>query len=144
VIEVRPLADEELELVDARLPLSRLGQPGGEYLVAWKDGDPVGHAFLDCRHDPPDLQDVYVLDAHRRRGIARTLTAAAEQRALERGHEQLALEVSADNLPARALYENLGYIPTGGSRRVMGTILIRGTPLEVDETLLAMDKPLRR
>jgi GNAT superfamily N-acetyltransferase len=141
-MEVRPLTGDELALADSRLPLSRLDQAGGEYLVAWEDGDPVGHAFLDWRRNPPDLQDVYVADAHRRRGIAQALTTAAEQRALERGHDHLGLEVSEENVAARTLYEKLGYRPTGASRRVSGTIVIRGAPLEVDDTLLAMSRRL--
>jgi len=144
VIDVRTLAPQELEVVDARLPLHRLGQPDGEYLVAWDDLDPVGHAFVDWRRNPPQLGDVYVAEPSRRRGVASALTAAAEQRASERGHTTLGLEVSADNAAAVALYEKLGYRPTGERRRVTGTIVIRGTPMDVDDTIVAMKRPLGR
>jgi ribosomal protein S18 acetylase RimI-like enzyme len=87
---------------------------------------------------------VYVAEPSRRRGVASALTAAAEQRASERGHETLALEVSADNAAAAALYERLGYRPTGEQRRVSGTIMIRGKPMDVDDTIVGMKKPLER
>src|SRR5439155_16972617 len=88
VIEIRPLAGQEVGIVDAKVPLSRLDQPGGEYLVAWADGEPVGHAHIDWREDPPELQDVLVAESHRRRGIGSALTTAAEELVRERGHSR--------------------------------------------------------
>ncbi len=141
-LEIRPLADAELELVDARLPLHRLDQANGIYLVAWDGGDPVGHAYLALTH-PPELQDVFVLPARRRGGIATELTRAAEAEAAQRGHHRLTLAVSIENSPARRLYERLGYVDAGvPPKRVQGTILLRGEPLDVDDTLLTLEKAL--
>jgi GNAT superfamily N-acetyltransferase len=143
MIQVRPIRDDERAFVDERLPLSRLDQPGGEYLVAWLDREPIGHAHLDWAADPPELQDVFVLEAERRRGVASELTAAAENRVRERGHDRLHLEAGLANPAARTLYEKLGYRRTDDPpRRVQGTILIRGEPLEVDDTLLRFEKTL--
>jgi hypothetical protein len=61
VLVVRLLEIEEVAVAAERLPLNRLAQPGGEYLVAWDGSEPVGHAHLDwpttrnrlcalCRH----------------------------------------------------------------------------------------------
>jgi len=141
VIEVRPL-DPADERTLARLPFSRLGAPGGEYLVAWAAGEPVGHAHVDWQHHPPQLQDVFVSERLRRRGIATMLTAAAESRALKRGHRSLGLEVGLDSDAARTLYEKLGFRATGATRRVKGTIMLRTGPIEVDDTLIAMTKEL--
>jgi GNAT superfamily N-acetyltransferase len=140
VIEIEPLAEDDPAL--DLLPFSRLGSPGGEYLVAWDGGEPVGHAHVDWTHRPPELQDVFVAEAHRRRGVATALTIAAEQAARERGHAQLALEVGLESPGPRALYERLGYRPTGSTRRVKGTIVLRSGPLEVDDTLIAMVKSI--
>jgi GNAT superfamily N-acetyltransferase len=142
MIEIRTLAAADVEIVDTTLPLSRLEQADGEYLVAWENGVPVGHAHVDWRLDPPELQDVLVAESQRRRGIGSALTTAAEELARERGHARFALTVSAENAAARSLYEKLGYRATGSERRVQGTILIRGRPLEVDDTLVTLDKPL--
>jgi GNAT superfamily N-acetyltransferase len=143
-LDVRPLSPAERDFVDARLPLSRLDRPGGEYLVAWTAGEPVGHAHIDWAADPPELQDVFVPESRRRQGIASALTEAAEQRASSRGRSRLALEVSeVKNPAARRLYERLGYRTTGEPpRRVRGTILIRGEPFEVDDTLVRLQKTL--
>lgn len=47
--------------------------------------------------------------AHRRRGIARTLLAAAEKGARARGRTAMTLEVRCDNRAALRLYELCGY-----------------------------------
>ena len=143
MIDVRTLTSGELELVDRHLPLSRLDQPGGEYLVAWVNGVPVGHAHLDWRHDPPELQDVFVAESHRRRGIAVRLSTEAEGRARARGFDRIALDVDVDAPGPRALYEKLGYREKGTPpRHVKGTIMLRGEPFAVDAVLIDMVKDL--
>ncbi|KAF7599112.1 MAG: GNAT family N-acetyltransferase [Candidatus Dactylopiibacterium carminicum] len=46
---------------------------------------------------------------HRREGLARLLVAAVEQEAWRRGACHVTLEVGEENIPARTLYESLGY-----------------------------------
>jgi GNAT superfamily N-acetyltransferase len=137
-VRVRPLDEAELAAVDAVLPLHRLGQEG-VYLVAWEGAEPVGHGFL-IAGDPPELADVFVREEHRRRGVATALTRAAEERC---GAARLRLTVGVGNAAARALYERCGYVDAGvPPRRVQGTILLRGEPLEIDDTLLTLEKQL--
>lgn len=141
-IRVRVLADREIERVAAVLGLARLHQGNGFYLVAWRDEEPVGHGHLALA-DPPELQDVYVRTERRRRGIGKMLTSAAEVAARDHGFRQLRLEVSQQELPAQALYRSCGYVDTGAPpRRVLGTVMIRTGPIEVDDTLLTLEKPL--
>jgi GNAT superfamily N-acetyltransferase len=143
-VNVRPLAPHEVERVlAAGLGLSRLPRGDGSfYLVAWDGDAPLGHAHL-ALDDPPELQDVSVLEAHRRRGVASALTRAAEHAAAARGHTRLTLTVSVDNEAAQALYRKLGYRDTGlPPRRVTGTVQIRTGPLEVDDTLLTWERTL--
>jgi len=143
VLVVRPLEIEEVEVAAERLPLNRLAQPGGEYLVAWDGSEPVGHAHLDWRLDPPELQDVFVREPLRRRGIGSALCAAAERHVAKRGGRRIGLEVSEEDPAARALYEKVGYHQTDDPpRRVRGTIELRCGPIDVDETLVRFDKPL--
>ena len=140
--QTRRLAPQEIERVAAVLGLARLDQGDGFYLVAWAGDDPLGHAHL-ALGDPPELQDVEVRPEHRRRGVASTLTRAAEEEALARGHGRVRVEVSIANAAAQALYRGLGYVDAGiPPRRVQGTISIRTGPLEVDDTLLTWEKRL--
>jgi ribosomal protein S18 acetylase RimI-like enzyme len=143
-VRIERLAASDVErVVSAGLGLARLHQRGdGFYLVAWDGGDPLGHAHVALT-DPPELQDVEVLPAHRRRGVATALTRAAEDTVAAAGHTRLTLTVSAAADAAQALYRSLGYVDSGiPPRRVQGTITIRSGPIEVDDTLLTWQKDL--
>ena len=148
---VTELRTEDVARVDTVLPLNRLDQhreTNSTYLIAWKDDEPVGHAHVawtGTHLGLPEVQDVYVLPALRRRGIARALTAAAEDLVRERGLSSISLSVSRDgNEPARRLYESLGYVDAGVEHvRVSGTIMLRGRPFDVDDTLVYLVKHLR-
>jgi GNAT superfamily N-acetyltransferase len=143
VIEIRTMTAGEVEIVDRYLPLDRLDQPGGEWLVAWEVETPVGHLHLDWRADPPEVQNLFVLETHRRRGIASRLSEAAEERVRERGFDRIALDVDVEAADARALYEKLGYRERGGlRRRQTGTILLRGRPFSFDVVLIDLVKDL--
>ena len=149
---VRELKEAELPAVDARLPLDRLDQwrsGNSVFLVAWDRDEPVGHALLEwpgpkCE-DPalPELQNVFVPPERRRQGIATALDAAAEERARSAGFDALALTCSVDNAGALRAWERLGYRRSGRApRRMQGTILLRGKPFEIDDTLLHFVKTL--
>jgi GNAT superfamily N-acetyltransferase len=142
-IDVRELTDADVELVDAQLPLSRLDW-AQTYLVAWEEDTPVGHAHVAWSNTTlgvPEVQDVFVAERFRRRGVASTLTRAAERLAAERGHRRISLSFGIANEPARRLYEGLGYRRAGlKPQRVYGTILIRGRPVDVDDTLIYLVK----
>ena len=144
---IRALTDAEVPAVDARLPLHRLDRPG-TYLVAWEGEEPLGHAFVawsGTKLGVPELQDVWVKPERRRSGVATALTLAAEDETQRQGADQISLSVGIANEAARALYERLGYEPAGVEpERVAGTILLRGRPFEVDDTLLYLVKPLGR
>jgi GNAT superfamily N-acetyltransferase len=150
VISVRQLEPGEIAAVDRQLPLSRLRQPaegGSTYLIAWDADRPVGHAHIawDGTHMAlPEIQDVFVLPEQRRRGIATELTCAAEAEARNRGWRSISLSVSQDGNPqARRLYEKLGYLDAGlAPVRVSGEIMLRGRPLQVDDTLVYLTKSL--
>jgi GNAT superfamily N-acetyltransferase len=143
-MNVRPLLPEDTErVIEAGLGLSRLPRGDGSfYLVAWNGDEPLGHAYL-ALGDPPELQDVSVLPAHRRRGVATALTRAAEAEASARGHAVLTLTVGIMNEGAQALYLSLGYRDSGlPPTRVQGTVQIRSGPIEVDDTLLTWERDL--
>jgi GNAT superfamily N-acetyltransferase len=127
------------------LPLNRLGVHQ-TYLVAWQDDEPVGHAHLAWtggKLDVPELQDVFVLERERRRGIARALTLKAEREVAARGHDRIGVSHGIANHAARLLYEGLGYRSAGVEPdHLKGTVLIRGRLVEVDDTLVHLVKDL--
>jgi GNAT superfamily N-acetyltransferase len=136
-VNIRPLHDDERgRVIASGLGLARLPRDDGSfYLVAWDAGEPVGHAHLALT-DPPEVQDVEVLEQHRGRGIATALMAAAADEATARGFDRLTITVSTGKPEVEALYRRLGYEDAGVPlRRVTGTVQIRTGPLEVDDTL---------
>ncbi len=139
---VRALAPDEVDVVNSVLGLARLHQGDGEYLVAWDGTTPVGHVHV-THGEPPEVQDLEVLPSARRRGIATALLSAAEAHCRSRGAARVRCDVSVDNPAARALYASLGYVDVGiAPRRVVGTIEIRTGPIDVDDTLLTLEKAL--
>ena len=150
MVTVTELMPADLERVDRHLPLNRLDQHvkgGSTYLVAWDGGLPVGHALIAWRGTHlglPELQDVFVSPAHRRRGIATTLTRTAEETVRARGQDRISLSVSrAGNPGARRLYDGLGYVDAGVAPvRVDGVVMLRGEPFHADDTLVYLAKDL--
>ena len=91
----------------------------------------------------PEVQDVFVVEQRRRSGVATALMAEAERLASAEGHERIGIGHSATNEAARRLYERLGYRDAGlPSTRIEGTIVIRGRPLDVDDTIVHLVKDL--
>ena len=139
---IRPLSPLEADDVGRTLGLARLLQGDGEYLVAWEGTMPIGHVHV-THTTPPELQDLEVHGAYRRRGIATSLLDAAEAACTARGDRRVLVEVSVDNPAARALYALRGYVDAGvAPRRVVGTVQVRTGPIEVDDTLLTLVKTL--
>jgi ribosomal protein S18 acetylase RimI-like enzyme len=86
---------------------------GATYLLASPDPDspPAGVCQLRFRHSlwtaAPDcwLEDLYVEDSARRRGIGDALVELALKVAVEQGARRIELDVHEGNAAARALYE---------------------------------------
>ena len=114
--------------------------------MAWEGDEPVGHvhvAWSGGKLGVPEIQDVFVVPRHRRRGIAAGLTTAAERETAARGHVRVSLSHGIANADARRLYGRLGYRDAGlDPEPVRGTVLMRGRPVEVDDTLIYLVKDL--
>ncbi|HEX9635059.1 MAG TPA: GNAT family N-acetyltransferase [Candidatus Limnocylindria bacterium] len=101
------------------------GRPGDAGVIAEVAGEPVGAAWH--RHFPaaqpgygfvaeriPEIS-VGVEAAWRGRGIGRALLTALFDRARSEGIEALSLSVDANNAPAVALYQSMGFRSAGGT-----------------------------
>lgn len=109
------------------------GSPTRRMFMAWLGGAPVGLAgAIDEEDGSAQLVSVWVHPDHRGRGVARQLSTAALAFAIEAGLRPVRLWVTDGNNSARALYESLGFAPTG-----------RRQPLPSDPTLREKELELR-
>jgi len=91
------------------------GYPNDLFIARDPDGRKAGYVWVGrTRHegtlDPHALiLDLYVVEAHRRKGLGSLLVETAEEWARQQALEQIVLDVEPDNSPARSLYESAGY-----------------------------------
>lgn len=109
-------SDESMAASVARL----IEDQATEYLLARADDgeQPCGVCQLRFRHSvwtgTPDcwLEDLYVSDTARGRGVGRALVELAFERARVRGAARVELDTNESNGSAIALYESLGFSST--------------------------------
>ena len=88
--------------------------PGPKTAILGRTGDrAAGMAFVACAGEEAMIHAVAVVEASRRRGMARNLVLAAARWAEATGARRLSLAVTAANVPARALYASLGMVAVG-------------------------------
>ncbi len=83
------------------------------WLVAEEDGHVAGYIGSQSVLGEADMMNVAVDPGFRRRGIAEALVTALIEKLRENGVYCLTLEVRASNLPARNLYDKLGFAQVG-------------------------------
>jgi GNAT superfamily N-acetyltransferase len=93
--------------------------PQGLFVVGLLDGEPVatgGWRRMDFAGDgtAAEIKRMFVLDAARRRGIARLVLAELEATAVAAGIERIVLNTGVHQPEAIALYESNGYLPVPG------------------------------
>jgi GNAT superfamily N-acetyltransferase len=106
-------------------------RPPFECLLAEENGEIVGFALFFATYSTwlgkqgLWLEDLFVLETHRRRGIGRALLGRVAQLAVERGCGRLEWAVLDWNAPALGFYRRLGAVAldTWTMHRVTGTAL---------------------
>jgi ribosomal-protein-alanine N-acetyltransferase len=93
------------------------GRPRRDYVVLTDTDGVLGYAGLDHGGDVADVMTIAVAPRAQGRGLGRSLLGELERRATARGAGYVILEVRADNLAARALYERTGYALISTRRR---------------------------
>ncbi len=101
-----PWPADDLHALFKANPLWALGAAD----CAWRTGRELQGAVI-VRHvlDEAEILTLGVRPRCRRRGIARALIRAMQERLRGQGGGRLFLDVAADNSPARALYDDLGF-----------------------------------
>ena len=92
---------------------SELSNPLSLWLVAVEDGKLLGYVGSQSVMGEADMMNVAVVPGSRRRGIGRKLVEALVQALTDGWANSLTLEVRASNEPAKALYEQLGFLQVG-------------------------------
>jgi GNAT superfamily N-acetyltransferase len=109
---------DAVEVTPATLRAQLAGpRPPFECLLAEVDGVAVGFALFFSTYSTwrgrtgLHLEDLFVDEAHRRRGVGRALVGRLAALARERGCARLELAVLDWNAPAIAFYRALGAVP---------------------------------
>ena len=99
---------------------TQLRDPAFAYRVAEVEGIPVGYVKLGPMKLPIEpagpallLDQIYIVEGHRGRGIAKQLMEWTIAEARRRGAAELYLTVFVDNHRARRLYGNYGFEAVG-------------------------------
>lgn len=98
-----------------------INTPGHEFyaVVSEVTGEHVGDVWFTTVKRPGReigfVMDIQVHPAYRRQGYGTAAFAAIERLAVEKGLDEMALEVAGHNAPARAMYQKLGYREIGVS-----------------------------
>jgi ribosomal protein S18 acetylase RimI-like enzyme len=111
----------EPDTITGRYVTNWIGR-GAPLLGAWVDARLVGYAMLERGPRPASLGIVAlsVLQNYRRRGLGEQLMRALLAEVRQAGEiDEVWLSVAPDNLPARALYEKLGFVDRVGSPATM-------------------------
>jgi GNAT superfamily N-acetyltransferase len=103
--------DTGFDPATSRLPdPAEMRPPSGLFLVATRDGEPVGCGGLKLHDDQPaELKRMWVAGSARGLGIGRRLLAELERRALELGSRALRLDTNRTLSEAIAMYRSSGY-----------------------------------
>lgn len=83
------------------------------YLVALDNDIIVGYAGCTIACEEGDVTNIAVSEAYRKMGIGKELLKQLVIYAKKRGALELFLEVRSSNIPARALYGNMGFEAVG-------------------------------
>lgn len=127
--QVRPCTVEDVQVLrEVEPPHSELAatffeaqQAGGViFLTAWDGSIPVGSGVLvtGAPGSIPELKNLHVHAEFRSRGVGSAVIRAAEEQSRCGGAQLMEVGVGIDNPRARALYERLGYRPTGQSATI--------------------------
>lgn len=103
---------EGFDPVDGASRVSKLGQAAGSLFAVVRDGPrPVAAGAAAFSHGWASVHGMRTAQGHRGRGLAGRVLATLAQAAIERGYDQVFLQVAAENTTAKSLYRRAGFAP---------------------------------
>lgn len=166
-IKIRTCQEADTTLLEKVLPsgknnqwhLERLkNQQKGDstYLIAFLDGQPVGHLDLLWKpvgnetrnkylNNHPEINALVVIPEMQSQGIGSKLISSAEELVRKKGFQKACIGVATDNPRARALYERLGYEDWGWGifEDSFTWIDDEGNPLHITEKIIYLVKDVK-
>jgi ribosomal protein S18 acetylase RimI-like enzyme len=109
-----------------------------------EEGRIVGNVTVHRRYGEKKgwfISNLAVHPDYRRRGIARSLVSAGMQMAQQKGAGRISLEVKADNLAARRLYEGLGFTEVDSVSSLKLDYLAPLSPVPLEGYTIQIAKP---
>ena len=110
----------------------RYGPPLGAALLAYAGDELVGCGALTNTQQPgvAEVKRIYVREAFRRQGLARTLTQQLMTQAQTLGYHTAAISTWPENTQALALYQQLGFQPIAPFKvHIHAQLVFLGVPL---------------
>jgi pimeloyl-ACP methyl ester carboxylesterase/GNAT superfamily N-acetyltransferase len=110
VAEIRAMYPDWTPEVPPRLTPRDVEPPQGRWLVAYRDGEPIGCAALKRLDDrTAEIKRVYVAPEARGAGVARALLARLEAIARDVGYQRIRMDTGARQPASVALFGSIGY-----------------------------------
>ena len=86
--------------------------PDGTFLVAFEDGEPIACGGVGrWDEETGELRRMYVLPAHRGKGLGRAILEQLEDAGRKLGYTKMRLETGNEAPEALGLYQSAGYEP---------------------------------
>ena len=98
--------------------MSSLAERGAAFFLAWEEGEAVGFAQCQLRHDYVEgteaspvgyLEGIYVAEGHRKQGVAKALLTACEHWAKAQGCTEFASDCELNNTQSLQFHLNVGF-----------------------------------
>jgi GNAT superfamily N-acetyltransferase len=110
IAELQELYPEWTPEVPPRLTARDVAPPSGRWLVAYRDGVPIGCAALKrLDHRTAEIKRLYVAPDERGTGVARALIGRLEQIARQVGYSAVRMDTGPRQPASVALFSSIGY-----------------------------------
>lgn len=104
--------------------LKKQAEQKAEYLIAFNGKKPIGHLFVNYKskrdwHNCPILEDLYVKDEEREKGIGKTIMLLTEGHLKKLGFHKVGIDVETHEVWIRKFYKKLGYKLVSGPHKLI-------------------------